>query len=184
MQEEYINKGVFAFNAMKSNDVGIQGILRELFVIFSSIISIILMAAILTRLHISILICCIIPVVLSAFLQKYTNKMNFQFSKTMTTISRKTENMMNLLYDVRNGKEFRIYDSNKLILHKYISLMKEQKKQQNNNSWKNQAFMVCNMIIDKGKNITIYLILIYFCFQRNLSIGDFKFVFMDKKYYF
>ena len=173
MQEEYVTKGSFAFNAMKSNDVGVQCVLREIFVIFSSLLSIILATGILSNLHISIVLLCVIFAVVSFVLQKERDKLYFKFAKDRVKLDNRVSNSLNLLYDIRYGKELRMYDTNKLILNQYSSLMKEQRKRNNRNNLKFQIFNICGVILDKGKNICIYFVLIYLYFQSNMSLGDF-----------
>lgn len=173
MRKEYIDKGTFAFKAMKSNDIGIQGILREVFGLFTSVITVFLMSAVILKLHFSILFCCVAPAIFSVFLQKARNNMNFRFSKEITAWDRKTENMRNLIYDIRNGKELRIYGAGNLLLNKYNQLMEKQRKERDKNLRQNHAYEACGMMVEKGAALCIYVILIYFYFRRNLTLGDF-----------
>lgn len=170
---DFLNKVDMAKKCLYGSDSGFEGVLRELFVLFGSLITILYYGIVIILfqplLFLLLLANTVVPYLVSSRSKRY----EYSRQEELSFLSRKQGYTNELMSDFRYGKEIRLYNMPLLLKRLSNSLQREIM-----GIWKKILSKRCmaevvNLLIAFVREGLVYLFLIAGVLDGKLSIGDF-----------
>lgn len=170
---DFLNKVDMAKKCLYGSDSGFEGVMRELFVLFGSLITIVYYGAVIILfqpfLFLLLLANTVIPYLMSSRSKRY----EYSRQEELSFLSRKQGYTNELMSDFQYGKEIRLYNMSLLLKRLSNSLQKEIMAIWKKILSKRCVVEVVNLLIAFVREGLVYLFLIAGVLDGQLSIGDF-----------
>lgn len=172
-----LNDAESSLRAINNNTTGIEGILNNLFNIFGILISFMGYIGIILTLNPFILVYLVLSVFLTYLMTVKVKKHEHSLQNDISQIERKSNYLINTMYDFSYGKEIRLYNISSWISKKFERITGDVIKLNKSIGKKYLTVSNVNILITFVRDSIAYAYLIYSVLFSNMSIGEFTLYF-------
>lgn len=170
---DFLNKVNMAKTCLYGSDTGFEGVLRELFVLFGSLLTIAYYSIVIILFQPLLFLLLLANTVIPYWMSSRSKRYEYSRQEELSFLSRKQGYTNGLMSDFRYGKEIRLYHMPDLLKKLSNSQQKEIMEIWKKILSKRCAAEVVNLLIAFFREGLVYLFLIAGVLDGYLSIGDF-----------
>lgn len=174
---DYLNKMENANRALSDVNNGLQGLLHNLFSLFSNSIAFIGYITIIASLNPFILLFLILAVICSYFLSLSAKKFEHSKNDEISSNDRRSAYAYQIMYDFAYGKELRIYNLASNIANMYKMAKEKRLKIHKDIKYRYFLIEIADTIFLLTREGLVYTYLIYLYLKGGITIGSFTMYF-------
>lgn len=175
---KYLDEFWRVLSATSDIDIGVQGVLTQIFVLSANAVTSLFFMGILSILNLWIVILLGVNIYLVFIIRSKASKFEVKKSKTAIPYKRRQQYLVNIMEDFIYGKDIRIFGLSNFILNKLNSNHKPKREIEINIQKHNYRVDFVESVLSCIRDIVIYLYLIAGVINGNITIADFTMNFM------